>query len=103
MIYELRTYRILPGKMAEFLEAFGRIPAPLFEKHGARLIGVWETEIGRSNEVTYILAFDDLGHRDRVWQAYRADPDRARYMAEGVRVDHLVSKILRPVSYSPLQ
>ena len=41
MVYEHRTYNILPGKMQEFVEAFGNVIVPLFEKHGAELIGAW--------------------------------------------------------------
>jgi hypothetical protein len=104
MIYEHRTYTILPGKTAEFVEAFGRIPAPLFEKYGAKIIGVWTTDIGgASNEVVYILAFQDLAQREQVFQQFRADPEYQNYRKEGVRVESIASKILRPTDYSALQ
>lgn len=103
MIYEHRAYYIMPGKMAEFIEAFGRTPARLFEKYGAKVIGVWQVNIGRSNQVIYILAYDDLAHRQRVWQQLDADPDMQRYRAEPVRVDHIVAQFMTPVAYSALQ
>lgn len=103
MIYEHRVYYIIPGKMAEFIEAFGRTPARLFEKYGAKVIGVWQVNIGRSNQVIYILAYDDLAHRQRVWQQLDADAEMQRYRAEPTRTDHIVAQFMTPVAYSALQ
>ena len=43
MIYELRTYQVVPGKMAELNARFREITTGLFEKHGMIIIGFWET------------------------------------------------------------
>ena len=102
MIYEHRTYNLLPGKMAEFVEAFGTI-VPLFEKHGAKLIGAWQTFIGQNNEFVYILGFANLGALEKFWDSFRLDEQLKKYMAGGVRTAYVVNKILRPVAYSPLK
>ena len=102
MIYEHRTYSILPGKMGEFTEAFGTI-VPLFAKHGAKMIGAWQTSIGTSNEFVYILGFENMAAQEKFWAAFRQDPGMKAYLAGGVRTDHVVNKILRPVACSPLQ
>lgn len=103
MIYEHRTYYLLPGKLQEFVEAFAETPAKVFEKHGAKLVGFWTTDIGQNNEVIYILAFNDMAHRDRVWQQVREDQDMIRYRQAGVRVEKIVNKIIRPSAFSPLK
>lgn len=103
MVYEHRTYYLLPGKMQEFLEAFSQTPAKLFEKHGAKLVGFWTTVIGQSNEVIYLLAFRDLAHRERFWEELGQDSEMQQYRQGGVRVEKIVSKILRPSAFSPLQ
>lgn len=104
MIYEHRTYTILPGKTAEFVEGFGRVPAPLFEKYGAKVVGVWTTDLGGlSNEVVYILAFHDLAQREQVFQQLRDTPAFQSYVREGVLVASVASKILRPTNYSALK
>ena len=102
MIYEHRTYYILPGKMPEFTEAFGTI-VPLFEKHGAKLIGAWQTAIGQNNEFVYILGFEDLKHQEKFWQDFRRDEIFQKYMQAEPRVAYVISKILRPQPYSPLK
>ena len=102
MIYEHRTYTILPGKMEEYVETFGKIIVPLFEKHGAKLVGVWQTEIGQSNEFVYILGFQDLNDRDRFFKSIRQDEEFNKYRQSGLRVAYTTSKIIKPTSYSPL-
>jgi len=103
MIYEHRTYYILPGKMEEFVQTFGDIILPLLKKHGAELIGSWQTEIGQGNEFVYILAFRDLADRERFFKALRQDEEFKKYRQSGIRVSYTLSKILQPTSYSPLQ
>ena len=102
MIYEHRTYNILPGKMAQYVDVFGNL-FHLFEKHGAKVIGVWQTAIGQNNEFIYILCFEDLGHQERFWQSFRQDEEFKRYQQDEPRVAYVVSKILQPTPYSPLQ
>ena len=103
MIYEHRTHNILPGKMPEFVEAFGDIIVPLFDKHGAKLIGAWQTAIGQSNEFVYILGFEDLNERERFWSVLPQDEQFRTYIQGGIRVAFIISKILRPISCSPLK
>ena len=102
MIYEHRTYSILPGKMGEFTEAFGTI-VPLFAKHGAKMVGAWQTSIGSNNEFVYILGFENMAAQEKFWADFRNDEGFKVYARGGVRTDHVVNKILRPVACSPLQ
>ena len=109
MIYELRTYQVVPGKMKNLNDRFANITIPLFEKHGMKVIGFWETAIGEATttELIYILAFEDLGHYQRAWDAFIADPEwqEAKRLTEvgGPLVNIAGSKILEPTDYSPLQ
>ena len=103
MVYEHRTYNILPGKMPEFVEGFGNMIVPLFKKHGAELIGAWQTAIGQNNEFVYILGFKNLAEQEKFWCAFRQDEQFKAYMQSGIRVAFAVNKILLPTSYSPLK
>ena len=46
MIYEMRSYRAMPGRMPELLKRFDTITLKLFEKHGITQAGFWTTEVG---------------------------------------------------------
>ncbi len=102
MIYEHRSYILLPGKKAEFIETFAKL-MPLFDKHGAKVVGVWQTDVGESNEFIYILAFEDFTQREEFWEKFRQDEVFLEYMRQGTRTANITNKILRPTEYSPLK
>lgn len=108
MIYELRIYRALPGRMPALLARFRDHTCALFEKHGITNVGYWTNTIGgRSDELMYLLAYEDLAAREAAWSAFLADPEWQRVRAEserdGLIVEHIESRILAPTDFSPLR
>ena len=51
MYYEMRTYTIQVGKVAEYLDHFEKVGLPIISKY-AKLVGMWYTEHGELNQVT---------------------------------------------------
>jgi hypothetical protein len=103
MIFEHRTYRVQPGKAAEFLKLYEAEGLPLISRY-AKLIGCWTTESGTLNSVLFIWAYNDLGHRsaqraklaqDSEWQAFI--PKMLPYLV------HQESFFLVPAPFSPLK
>ena len=103
MIFEHRTYRVQPGKAAEFLKLYETEGLPLITRY-AKLIGCWTTESGTLNSVLFIWAYDDFGHRsaqraklaqDAEWQAFV--PKILPYLV------HQESFFLNPAPFSPLK
>jgi hypothetical protein len=108
MIYELRIYTANPGKMGALQARFRDHTTRLFEKHGIKNVGYWMNTIGgRSDELWYMLAFEDLGQRDAAWRAFAADPEwqEARKKSEenGALVHHIENRIMAPTDFSPLK
>ncbi len=107
MIYEWRVYEIPPGKMMNINSRFANITLKLFQRHGIKVIGFWEAVVGTSNTLYYMIAFNDLGHREKSMNAFMADPDwikaRAETEKDGPIVTRIQNMLLRPTSYSPLQ
>lgn len=107
MIYELRIYDVVPGKLQALNDRFANITMGYFEKYGIKSVAYWTDVIGISNRLTYLLAFEDLAHRDKAWSAFQADPERIAAFAETERDGPLVArvenKIMRPTAYSPMQ
>ncbi len=107
MIYELRIYRVHPGRMGALQARFRDHTCRLFEKHGIKNIGYWTTAIGgRNDELWYIVGYDDLGARQKAWAAFAADPEWQQAWsdseADGPIVHHIENKILAPTDFSPL-
>ena len=107
MIYELRSYEIVPGRMPAMHARFQNHTLGIFRRHGIEVVGFWEAIIGTSNVLHYVLRFDDLAHRERAWAAFLADPEWHRVRAESERDGPIVARIRneiwRPAPYSPMQ
>jgi hypothetical protein len=107
MIHELRIYDAVPGRLADLHTRFTNLTLPLFRKHGIEAIGFWVDIIGTSNRLTYIIAYDDLTHRDRAWTAFTSDPEwiagSAKSEEHGPLLARVTSTLMRPTPYSPLR
>ena len=73
MIYEMRSYEVVPGRMPAMNARFQNHTVGLFEKHGIKVIGFWEAVVGTSNVLHYMVAFEDLAHRERAWASFQAE------------------------------
>jgi hypothetical protein len=108
MIYELRIYTAHPGKMGPLVSRFRDHTCEMFEKHGIKNVGYWLNTVGgRSDELWYIVAFEDHGQREKAWASMAADPDWQAAVAEsekdGPLVHHLENRIMNALDFSPLK
>ncbi|OYU90424.1 MAG: NIPSNAP family protein [Bradyrhizobiaceae bacterium PARB1] len=108
MIYELRVYRCLPGRLPALLKRFETATLKLWEKHGIRQAGFFTTVIGESNnDLTYMLQWESLAEREKLWTAFMTDPDwisaRTRSEEDGQIVGNIVSQFLAPTAFSALK
>ncbi|MBH5371352.1 NIPSNAP family protein [Bradyrhizobium glycinis] len=108
MIYEMRQYRCMPGRLPALLKRFETATLKIWEKHGIKQAGFFTTLIGESNqELTYFLAWDSLAEREKKWGAFMTDPDwmkaRAESEADGQIVANIVSQILTPTAFSAVK
>ncbi|UPK24069.1 NIPSNAP family protein [Bradyrhizobium sp. 195] len=108
MIYEMRVYRCVPGRLPALLKRFETATLKIWEKHGIKQAGFFTTLIGESNqELTYFLAWDSLADREKKWGAFMTDPDwmkaRAESEADGQIVGNIVSQILTPTAFSAVK
>ena len=107
MIYEWRVYEAMPGKMIALNERFHKITLNFFEKHGIKVVGFWQAIFGTSNTLYYMLAFENMAHREKAWAAFTADPDwikaRGETEKEGPLVQRVHNMLLKPTPYSPIK
>ena len=66
MIYELRAYRIIPGKQGEYLRINEAIGRPTRGQKYGTLEGSWTTEFGTLNQFVTLWSYPDLVERDRL-------------------------------------
>jgi len=108
MIYELRIYRALPGRMPALLKRFESATLRIWEKHGIRQAGFWTTLVGESNnDLTYLLAWESLAEREKSWGAFMSDPEwiaaRSESEKDGQIVANVSSSFLQPTAFSSVR
>jgi NIPSNAP len=108
MIYELRIYRCVPGRMPALLSRFENETLRIWEKHGIRQAGFWTTLIGKSTqEITYMLTWRSMAEREKHWGAFLADPEWVAVVAKtekgGQLVENISSQLLAPTAFSAVK
>lgn len=108
MIVEMRVYHCLPGRMPALQERFRNTTLAFFEKYGIEQIGFWTTLVGSSNHaLTYLLKWDSLAEREKIWSAFQSDPDwlakRAASEAQQPIVERIENSFLTPTDFSALR
>ena len=108
MIYEMRVYRCIPGRLPALLKRFETITLKLWEKHSIRQAGFFTTLVGESHqELTYLLAWESLADREKKWAAFQSDTEwieaRAKTEADGQIVANIVNQLLVPTAFSTVK
>jgi hypothetical protein len=108
MIYELRVYRCVPGRLPALLNRFATITLKIWERHGIKQAGFFTTLIGESNqELTYFLAWESLADREKKWAAFQADAEwiakRAETEKDGQIVANVAVQLLTPTAFSSVK
>ena len=108
MIYELRVYRTIPGRLPNLLTRFQNHTLRIWERMGIRQAGFWTTLVGESsNDLTYLIAWESLAERERKWSAFVSDPEwlkvRAESEADGPINANVSSQFLTPTAFSSVK
>ncbi len=106
-IFEMRTYESqTPASLAKKLRMFNTGEIAVFQRVGLRPVFFGETIIGpRQPSLTYMLSFDDLAAREKLWHDFVVDPEWKRLSSQpGLSDAQIVSNIsnivVRPLSFS---
>jgi len=108
MIYELRIYHSVPGRLPALISRFQHDTLRIWEKHGICQAGFWTTLVGESNQqLTYMLAWENLAEREQRWNAFMTDPEWIATAADsekdGPIVQNISSQLLVPTAFSTVK
>ncbi|MEK7751916.1 MAG: NIPSNAP family protein, partial [Acidobacteriota bacterium] len=109
-IFEIRTYEsnnltTLRRKMKMFDD--GEIG--IFRRAGMQPVFFGETIVGRNMpNLTYMLGYDDLAHRDKTWRAFGGDPEWQKMRAlpglsDAEVVSNITNFLVSPLPFSPIR
>lgn len=108
MIYEMRVYRCVPGRLPALLKRFETVTLDIWARHGIRQAGFWTTLVGSSNlDLTYLLEWDSMADREVRWTAFMSDPEwlekRAASERDGPIIANIENSFLQPTAFSSVR
>jgi hypothetical protein len=108
MLYEMRVYYCIPGRLPALLKRFETKTLAIWQKHGIRQAGFFTTVIGETNQqLVYLLAWESLAEREKKWNAFMADPEwiaaRAETEKDGQIVERVINQVLAPTAFSSVK
>ena len=69
MIVEVRSYRIKPGRRAEFIRLFETRAVPALQAHGMKVTGPF-LDVENPNKFVWLRSFPSLEERERMKDAF---------------------------------
>jgi hypothetical protein len=109
-IFELRTYESVNTKASQRkIKMFEDGEAGIFRRLGMSPVFFGRSIIGPNQpSLTYMLAYDDLAARDRLWRAFGSDPEWQKLrsqpgLSDAEIVSNISNEILRPLPFSPIR
>lgn len=99
MLYELREYHCVPGRLPDLIHRFQTQTTVLWRELGIQPIAFFTTVIGPSStRLTYLLEWDSLAERERLWDDFLKDERwlaiRQQTESNGPLLDFVENRIL---------
>jgi hypothetical protein len=109
-IFEMRTYESNTSiTLQRKIKMFGDGEMSIFKRLGMNPVFFGQARFGSNiPHLTYMLAYDDLAHRDTLWKAFGSDPEWQKLrsqpgLSDAEIVSNISNTILRPASYSQVK
>jgi hypothetical protein len=109
-IFELRTYESNNMKASKRkIKMFNDAESGIFKRLGMQPVFFGETIVGKNMpNLTYMVTFDSLAAREKLWGDFGKDPEWQKLRAEPELADALIvsnisNAILRPMPFSPIK
>ncbi|OZJ06497.1 hypothetical protein BZG36_00619 [Bifiguratus adelaidae] len=101
-IYELRTYRLQPGRLLEW-ETYWKVGLECRRKYCVP-VGAWFSQLGDLNTVHHMWCYPDLQARKLTREEAWKEDGWAQTVYKTVRlIDTMQAQILSPLDFSPLR
>jgi len=107
VVYELRIYHAVPGKLESLIARFRDHTMKLFANHGMKSVAYWTAldEPAKSSMFFYILEHASREAATANWKAFQDDPEwksvKAKSEENGKLVESIESTFLTLTDFSP--
>ncbi len=107
VVYELRIYHVVPGRMEDLVARFRDHTMKLFAAHGIKSVAYWTAldEPVKSRTFFYVLEHPSRAAAAANWKAFQDDPEwksvKAKSEENGKLVENIDSTFLTLTDFSP--
>ncbi|MEO7403926.1 MAG: NIPSNAP family protein [Burkholderiales bacterium] len=105
MIFDVRTYTAVPGKLAAAVKLYEEFGYPVQLKYIGKPLFYGTTEVGALNQIVHVWMYQSQAEREDKRARMEADPAWAEYRRLSAEKGYLLSqenKIVKSTSFSPL-
>jgi len=109
-VFELRRYESNNATtLARKIKMFESGEMGIFQRLGMRPVFFAETIVGaKMPNLVYMLSYDDLASREKLWKAFGADPEWQKLRAvpgnsDAEIVSNISNSLLQPLPFSPVR
>src|SRR5207245_1283796 len=103
MIYELRTYTLIPGKQPQYLKLNGEVGRKVRGDKYGKFEGGWTTEFGTIDQYDHLWVYRDLNERMTSRAKLGQDPEWQKFIAASAPLlAHMQAIVLVPTPASPM-
>ena len=109
-LFEVRTYESNSlGTLRKKVKMFNDGEIGAFQRAGGQPVFFGETFVGANQpSLTYMLSYDDLAARDKVWRAFGADPEWQKLratpgMGDAEIVSNISNYLVSPLGFSKIR
>ena len=106
MIIDHRTYTFRPGTVKKWLDKYEADGLPIQQQFLGEFLGLFTTEVGDLHQIVFMWGYESMGDREIRRARMEAEPAWKKFIAEIWELDAILEqhiKLLRPVSFSPIQ
>ena len=106
MIIDHRPYYTKAARTGDFFSLWERMALPYQMKYLEDFIGMFTCDVGDLSQIVHLWRYENQGERERRRTEMYKDPGWLEYIEELKASELLVkmeNKILKPVSFSPMQ
>ena len=104
MIVEMRTYKVLPGKVQQFIKIYNDEIREIHTKILGNQLGFFYTEIGNVNEVVHLYGYDSFEDRQSRRLSLSKIPEFHSYLDKVKNIIvNMENKLLIPTEFSKIR
>ena len=100
MIFDVRTYRLHPGKTSQFFETYEKEGMGPQVHHLGNMVAFLQSHIGEQNQILHIWGYESIADREARRARLFADPAWINYMPKVQPLfQHMENKTMIPAPF----